>query len=897
MTIVPLGFNRVSVPLQTNSSYNNLNGSQLAMSRYEQQLMTERQYRYGSESPYNASAAWGVQAQMERKAQNAVNLSTTQNYLSATDSALSQIGSLANEARAAALDAINTLTSGEQQSVLAQTVKQVIQQIFDFGNNSYAGRYLFAGSTTSTLPFVWGTDSYTVDYRGSVANLYSWSDTDVLSQSGMNGVDVFGAISDPVRGLADLNPTLSTKTLLSDLNGGRGVDRGSIRLEYTLDNKATSIDVDLSRCVTLEDVERTLEKAGGPNFTLNVDLSQNGLVLSLAEGTPGTLTVSEVGKGTVARQLGIPTGTPITSDQSLQGRDLNPALTTTTLLSDILGSKANLTLRFAGANNDIVLQADNNGDRLNGVTVAIQADSNLSPGSEYAEYDPVEKRLLIHIHPDDTNANRIVEVVNEAAAKGDIPALTASLSAADQQRTDLAGRGIVSLLPGTSVVCGVTSGGSGEDFDPSGFQLVNGGMTHDISLEHCKTVGDLLAELNDPQYGLDASINDAGNGINIRSRVSGADFCIGENGGTTATQLGVRTTDANTRLEDLDYGRGVSNYDGPGTPAKASYANITPNSSMVLTARNDGSEWNDYTLRFVTTDDPQGRVTVSMDEDAKTVTIGINPGVTTACEVIAAFEEQPGPKQFFTLSLDDSNGTNTGLGVVYEGFAITSGGQDGGIDFTVTRNDGTVLAIDIGGAETIGDVLDLINGHSANSDGALVAVLAEYGNGIELIDRSVGDYTTRVDRALLSTAAVELGLIDRDREFREATAVGDGETRLTGNDPNPQETDSLFNALIRLQIAIEKDDTREIERATQLLDASIARLTESRSTIGVMQQSLDNISVRLSDEYVQHEETLNSVLRIDFAEVSINYMAQQLAYQATMTVTSSMFQMSLLNYL
>jgi flagellin-like hook-associated protein FlgL len=992
--------------MQTNRSYNSLSSVQSLLSKYEQQVMSQRQYQYGSDSPYNASTTLTVQAQVERKKQNASNLLSTQTFLSATDSTLSRFNALTDNARAMALEAINTHTSAEQRSALAQTVTQTLQQVFDFGNYSFEGRYVFAGSSTASRPFQWGSDSYTVRYNGNETNVQSWSDTDLLSQSNMNGVDVFGAISEPVRGKTDLDPALDRNTLLSDLNNGKGVDKGSIRFTYTVDSTVKTFDVDLSQCATVGDVERAIENSKNPYFSVSVDITRNGLEFSLPPTTVGSVSISEIGRGTIARQLGIPTGKEFNRTEPLIGLDVNPALKTTTLLSDILGSKANTTLRFAGSNNDILLQSSHNGDELNGVKVAIRAETVIPQGEEYVEYDSDTKQLLIHIHPDNSSANDIIQAINDASAAGTIPGFTASLSTTDQQRSDVAGSGIISLLPGESLLVGEMTGGFGIDFDSTGIQLVNDNVIRSISFEKCQTVGDLLAELNNPDYGLYATINNTKDGIDIRSRISGADFCIGESGGTTATQLGIRTNDLDTRLESLDFGRGVSDYDGPGTSASARYTSVTPNSSLVLTARNEGKSWNDYTINYVPTSDPQGKVAVSMDEETKTITIGINPGVTTACEVIDAFNSQPGPKQFFDLTLDTTNGINTGEGVIYDGFAKTTGGSDGGIDFTITRNDGTALDIDIHGAETIEDVLRIINNHVDNKDGLLVATLAKNGNGIELTDKSFGNSVTRVDRTLLSTSAIELGLINMGEEYRTKTTAGteasasvnsialngtllvtaksvgtyandakiefvegtppgfmydaasktlrfsiepgvttandvvelfqtqasetvrsmfdirsgvnanglpsDGsgavtlgsstlsggtDSVLTGNDPNPQETESLYNALIRLQVAMTKNDTREIERATQLLDESVAKLDASRATLGVMQNSLDNVQARLDEEAVQHQETLNYTLRIDYADASLAFLAQQLSYQASMQVATTMLQMSLLNYL
>ena len=1001
MSIVPLGINRTSIALQVNRATHALGNNTAALAQLDWQIYNQRQFQHGSDSPFNATATLTVQAQIMRKNQNAANLAVTQSFLTSTSSTLASFNARTDDVRDMALDALNTTTTPEQRGVLAQTVNQTLQSLFSLANTSYNGRYLFAGAATSTLPFIWGLDSsFTVKYTGSVNDVWSWSDTDLLSKSNIDGVSAFGAISDPMRG-SDLNPALTANTLLRDLNGGKGVDKGTIRFTYIVDDRLHTMDVDLSRCVTVGDVQRAIENARNPHFTVNVDIAADGLVFSLPEHTIGSVSISDVGRGTTARQLGIPTDTGFNRDLPLVGRDLNPALTNTTLLADLLGTKPSLELRFTGANNDIIIQANHNGTQFDGLQVSLQADMTITPGQEIVEYNAQTGEMLVRIHPDNTCANDIIKAINEAGTP-----YTASLSGRDQQHSGVAGTGMVPLLPGDPVAFGSTSGGSGTDFDLSGIELVNDNTIWSISFEHCVTVSDMLAILNDPQYGLYATINDLRNGIDIRSRVSGADFCIGENGGATASQLGVRSLDLNTRLEALDFGRGVYDYTGPGTHASAKHVSVSDNSTLLLVARNEGTEWNDYTLQFVPTDDPQGKVTVAMNENTKTIIIGIQPGTTTACQIVEAFETLPGPKQFFDLKLDDTGGTNDGSGVVYDGFINTSGGTNGGIDFTITRNDGTVLEIDINGAETIANILRIINEHPDNRDGLLTAALARSGNGIELIDKSFGNHVTRVDRALLSTAAIELGLVNPGEEYRTKTTAGefahavmntdvlngsllimansvgtyandatvefiegsppgfvyDASTRtlrfsiepgvttanhvielfqtgaseqvramfdvrngtnpdglpsdgsgvialgsnmltggadseLKGNDPNPQETASLFTALIRMQIAMEKNDTREIERASQVLDLAVAKLNAAQATVGVLQRSLDSVAWRLEEENTLFEETLNHVLRIDFQKVSLQWSEQLLAYQASLQMSSMMFQMSLLNFL
>ena len=61
---------------------------------------------------------------------------------------------------------------------------------------------------------------------------------------------------------------------------------------------------------------------------------------------------------------------------------------------------------------------------------------------------------------------------------------------------------------------------------------------------------------------LDVDLNDSGNGIRVSSRLSGAEFSIGENNGGNATALGLRTLTGETKLADLHLGRGLASDNG-----------------------------------------------------------------------------------------------------------------------------------------------------------------------------------------------------------------------------------------------------------------------------------------------------------------------------------------------
>jgi flagellar hook-associated protein 3 FlgL len=339
----------------------------------------------------------------------------------------------------------------------------------------------------------------------------------------------------------------------------------------------------------------------------------------------------------------------------------------------------------------------------------------------------------------------------------------------------------------------VTSGGGGAALDlASGVRIVNGGATRTLDFSDAETVEDLLNIFNAEETGLRAEINADGVGINVRTRHSGADFQIGENGGQTATQLGLRSFTGQTRLDALNYGVGV--------PTKRDSYLVQP----------------------------------------------VPPST---------------PTDDFTIVADSGSGT---------------------VDLT----------IDVSGAETIQDVLDLINNHPANNTGgvAVTARLATTGNGIELVD--AGGRPITINAAEGSQAAEYLGLIPAG-----GTTAASSTGTLVGTDRHYLETSSVFTTLVRLRDALNANDIVAIERAVKNIDADIDRVTFARSDVGAREQALDVTQRNLEEEDVQLRSALSDEVEVDLVEAISNLTARQMSLEASLKATANILQLSLLNFI
>ena len=126
----------------------------------------------------------------------------------------------------------------------------------------------------------------------------------------------------------DLNPKLTNSTSLASLNDGLGITTGSISIT---DRAGTSGTVTVTSTDTVADLISKINSLSG-NVTASLNENQSGL--QLTDGSKvisQALTVAEVSGGKTAQMLGI-LGQ---RDGNISGSNLNPTVTSSTLISDL----------------------------------------------------------------------------------------------------------------------------------------------------------------------------------------------------------------------------------------------------------------------------------------------------------------------------------------------------------------------------------------------------------------------------------------------------------------------------------------------------------------------------------------------------------------------------------
>lgn len=401
----------------------------------------------------------------------------------------------------------------------------------------------------------------------------------------------------------------------------------------------------------------------------------------------------------------------------------------------------------------------------NGAYVLTAADNNVAAGNTYLTGSDAGT-LVVHIDPTHSTANDVIAAI---AAEG---TFSASLDPSEEQND---GNGTVKDSFIDALAVGTTYGGAGENLDlASGLQIVNGSKTVTIDFTGAKTVEDMLNVINGAGANVLASLNAAGTGIEIRSRLSGATFSVGENGGRLATQLGIRTTTENTVLTSLNGGQGVrlsttsddfsvtsrngTTYNvnlSQGNAASVRVAGAGADSGLLISRVDRGIAGNQFGVQVVDSGLGGGDA-VALVGNTLRFTVDVAAGFTAqeARQLLANDVTLAGQ---FSAVLDKSiDTTNAGTG----NLAAT-----GVLSFTNGA----------GPAQTIGDVLALINNNPANlaGDSPVTARLVQTGNGIELInDGPPSSGSLSITRIGTSSAAEDLGLVNSADSASGVVVVG-----------------------------------------------------------------------------------------------------------------------------
>jgi flagellin-like hook-associated protein FlgL len=353
----------------------------------------------------------------------------------------------------------------------------------------------------------------------------------------------------------------------------------------------------------------------------------------------------------------------------------------------------------------------------------------------------------------------------------------------------------------------------------------------------------------------------------------------------------LRTFTAETRLDDLNFGLGVDNYDGVDftiqrTDGTALDVDLTTEQTIgdVLTLINTlgGGSLRAQLARY-----GNGIELIDQSTGPQPLTVTRAPESTAAIDLglVPQGQETSDPPTAGALATalwDDASSADNELRIT----ANVESWDYNGVTLNVHDDGAAVGNVPILSYDPVNRVLDIEiqNGVTTAND-----VVTELGN-----TPAVAALLTLANDGASSGAGT---LTDADPAWGSVLLSGGQPETLTGADVNPLETEGLFTALLRLQQGLEANDLRTLQRAMEMLDAYGLRLNAARADVGARQQGLDTLQSRLETEEVQLREVLSLEHDADVVEVASNLSARQLALEAALLSTGKIFQMNLLQYI
>jgi flagellar hook-associated protein 3 FlgL len=209
-----------------------------------------------------------------------------------------------------------------------------------------------------------------------------------------------------------------------------------------------------------------------------------------------------------------------------------------------------------------------------------------------------------------------------------------------------------------------------------------------------------------------------------------------------------------------------------------------------------------------------------------------------------------------------------------------------GPDFTIALHDGTTLTVDISSADTLADVVELINSAAGNG-GKLVC---DFGDGVSLhlADTTTGTGTLAVRPVNGSPAARSLGI-----EAETANATVDGGQL----NPSGVRVDGIFNALIALEKSLAEDDRPTLNALGDWLDNAQNLILDARADAGGRINRLELATSRLEEQKISLNAAIGDERDTDLAEATIAYQKERLRLQAALQTTGMIGSVSLLDFL
>jgi len=507
------------------------------------QLQTDmssgRRINKPSDDPTGALRDLSYRTELSKIEQYRSNVSQALNWTSTYDSVLNDMGNFVSTAKEIALAMSNGTYDESARQASASEIRSIFEQMIQMGNSQLEDRYIFSGFRTKTKPLTVTTNG--VVYSGDRGSMEFEVESSLRMAINLNGADTFFEQLTAPGAETDLNVKLTGDTLLSDLNGGDGVDLAAGSFTVTDKNLNISVTVDLTAGPPVTTVNELLTRVNNDlaaavppitNLTAQLGPEGNNIVL---QGTPNGL----ISADTFIDRLNDGNGVDMVPGQILVsdgvGTSVEIDLSGANTVGEII-TAFNTQLAVAGVNNVTMgINAGNTGlviNDTNGVPLDLTV-SEMSDAEQTATQLGIDGFIGASLNGDDLNPETHFEVVETTGTTANDLGLLGEFT---KLRT---GEDINPLLVADSRIVDLNNG-TGLNDGQIVFWQGEREFTLDLGSASLSTIQDVIDAINTSGLDITASINDAGTGIQVVNNDPDRTLTIEEVGdGRAAKDLGI----------------------------------------------------------------------------------------------------------------------------------------------------------------------------------------------------------------------------------------------------------------------------------------------------------------------------------------------------------------------
>lgn len=532
---------RVTQQMMFDRSTSNLESAAERLLRLQTQMSSGRRISTPSDDPSGAARALSFRTTRDALLQYQSNVAYSKSQLSTVEQALSSANTLLVSARELAVTLANDNYDATARRAAAQEAQSILDQLLQLGNTQEQGRYLLSGHRTRQQTFQ--ADGNGVVYQGDTGTIYAQVESSSQMAINLIGSDVFLSPLQTLGENFDLKRGIAAAVPLADLHQGTGVDLTPGTVTFTDENTADAVTVDLSGALTAGDAIAAInaQLAAGGISGVTASVSQGGSALQLTADDTGTVAAA----------------TRLANLHGGAGVDLVPGVFhigtedgAIDVAIDLTGAQTigNVVTAFNTQMAAAAVQLGN--PALANVTMAVNVAQT---GVAITDANGTPLGLRITDPTDQSTAGDlgIVGYVNAELVGADLaPARMITVAEGGAGQTTADDLGILgtftrtregdALDPRLTLTTPVSELNLGRGLTLGLIRIALGADAVEVNLSTAATIGDIVNRINLSGLSVTASINAAGQGIEVVPTVADRSLIISDADGTdSAGALGI----------------------------------------------------------------------------------------------------------------------------------------------------------------------------------------------------------------------------------------------------------------------------------------------------------------------------------------------------------------------